>query len=126
MTDAEHAKIQEQVDRLARVMDDAIRVPGTNFRFGWDGILGFIPGLGDVLTMVSHLYLVRQAFRVGVRKRIYAMMILNALIDFLIGVIPGVGDIFDIFWKSNRKNAELLRSEIARHASRSTDSSSNP
>lgn len=107
-------------------MDDAIRVPGTNFRFGWDGILGFIPGLGDVLTMVSHLYLVRQAFRVGVRKRIYAMMILNALIDFLIGVIPGVGDIFDIFWKSNRKNAELLRSEIARHASRSTDSSSNP
>jgi hypothetical protein len=123
MVDAEHAKIQDKVDRLARVMDDAIRVPGTNFRIGWDGILGFIPGLGGIVTIVSHLYMVSQASRVGIRKRIYAKMILNALIDFLIGVIPGVGDVCDIFWKSNRKNAELLKSEIARHASRSTDSS---
>jgi hypothetical protein len=117
MADEEYAKIQKKVDRLARVMDDAIRVPGTNFRLGWDGILGFIPGVGDALTMVSHLYLVSQGLRVGVRKRIYAKMILNALIDFLIGVIPGVGDIFDIFWKSHRKNADLLRGEIARKPS---------
>ena len=120
MTDERLAEIQENVDRIARAMDDAIRVPGTNFRLGWDGILGFIPGIGGVLTIVSHLYMVRQASHVGIRKRIYARMILNALIDFLIGVIPGVGDVCDIFWKSNRKNANLLRSEIAR---KSADSS---
>lgn len=120
MTDERLAEIQENVDRIARAMDDAIRVPGTNFRLGWDGILGFIPGIGGVLTIVSHLYMVRQAAHVGIRKRIYARMILNALIDFLIGVIPGVGDVCDIFWKSNRKNANLLRSEIAR---KSADSS---
>ena len=115
MRNAKLSEIQAKVDRLASVMDDAIRIPGTNFRLGWDSILGFIPGLGDVLTMISHLYIVAQGVRVGVRKRIYAKMVLNALIDVLIGVIPGVGDIFDIFWKSNRKNAELLKSEIARH-----------
>ena len=116
MPDEKLSEIQDTVDRIARVMDDAIRVPGTNFRLGWDGILGFIPGIGDIVTLTSQLYLVSQALRVGMRKRIYALMIFNTLIDFLVGVIPGVGDVFDLFWKSNRKNAILIRNEIARRS----------
>lgn len=123
MTDEKLSEIQENVDRIARVMDDSIRVPGTNFRLGWDGIIGLIPGIGDVLTTASQFYLISQAARVGLRKRVYAKMLLITLIDFLIGLIPGVGDIIDIFWKSNRKNAELLKSEIARRTSRSANSS---
>ena len=61
MTDAKLAEIQEKVDGIARVMDDAMRVPGTKFRLGWDGILGFIPGIGDMVTIVSHLYMINQA-----------------------------------------------------------------
>ena len=116
MTDEQLAEIEERTDRIARIMDDAVRVPGTNFRFGWDGILGFIPGIGDTVTLASQLYIVSQATRVGIRKRIFAKMLLIALVDFLIGAIPGVGDLFDIFWKSNRRNAKLLKSEIRRQA----------
>ena len=119
MTDEKLAEIQEKADRIAHVMDDAIRLPGTNFRFGWDGILGVIPGIGDTLTLASQLYLITQASRVGIRRHIYAKMVLIAMVDFLIGAIPGVGDVFDLFWKSNRKNVELLKGEIARRTARS-------
>lgn len=121
MTDEKLAEIQEKADRIAHLMDDAIRVPLTNIRFGWDGILGIIPGIGDTLTMASQLYLISQARRVGIRRRVYAKMLVIALIDFLIGAIPVVGDFFDIFWKSNRKNVELLKGEIARRTGRLVD-----
>ena len=114
MSADEFLEIRRKVDRLAWTMDDFIRVPGTNIRFGWDSILGLLPGVGDVLTLASQAYLIVQAFRVGVRKRVYVKMLGNAFIDFLIGLIPGVGDVFDIFWKSNRRNAALLEAEIAR------------
>ena len=121
MTDEKLAEIQLKADRLAHVMDDAIRVPFTNIRFGWDGILGVIPGIGDTLTMVSQLYLISQARRVGIRKHVYAKMLVNALIDFLVGAIPVIGDVFDFFWKSNRKNVELLKGEISRRTARTLD-----
>jgi len=117
MNDTKLREIQQKVDRVARAMDDWIHIPGTKIRLGWDSLLGFIPGIGDMVTLASHLYLIRQAIRVGVGKRTYAKMTLNSLIDFLVGAIPVLGDVFDIFWKSNRKNAELLREEIARQTS---------
>ena len=114
MQNSRLSDIQTKVDRLAQFMDDCIKVPGTNFRFGWDVILGLLPGVGDLVTVIPQFYLVAQALRVGVRKRTFVFMLINVLVDFLVGVIPGVGDLFDAFWKSNLRNAELLRSEIRR------------
>lgn len=114
MNDAKLNEIQQNVDRIASAMDDCIRIPGTKIRLGWDSIVGVIPGLGDIVTLAPQIYLIAQALRAGVRKRVFLKMVLNSLIDFLLGVIPGLGDIFDVLWKSNRKNAELLREEIAR------------
>ncbi len=108
--------IQMRADWIAKLMDDAFVIPIINVRVGWDSILGFIPGIGDLTGLISHGFLIHQAVRARVRKRTYLMMLLYALIDFLIGAIPVLGDIFDIFWKSNRKSAELIRREIARMA----------
>ncbi len=117
MNDARLSEITRKVERFAATMDDSIHVPGTNIRFGWDPILGLLPGVGDTATLVMQLYVVGQALRAGARKRVLARMMLNSLIDFLVGVIPGVGDVFDVFWKSNRRNAELLKREILRNQS---------
>jgi hypothetical protein len=118
MTTSTFAETQAKVDRIARVMDDWIRVPGTRIGIGWDAILGFIPGIGDAITLLPQILLIAQALRVGIRKRALAMMLLNTLVDFLVGAVPVVGDLLDILWKSNRRNADLLRSEIARAVSR--------
>lgn len=117
MNDQKHADILNRVERVAALMDDVFHIPGTSIRLGWDSILGWIPGLGDLITVAPQVYLIFQSLRLGVRKRIFARMLLNALIDFLVGVIPGVGDVFDIFFKSNRRNANLLKSELARLSS---------
>ena len=98
-------------------MDEAIRVPGTNIRLGWDALIGLIPGLGDLVASLPHLYLLWQAYRLGLRKRVYAQMLLNAGIDLLVGAVPLVGDVLDVFWKANRKNADLIRQELERLAS---------
>lgn len=109
------SEVLQKADKLASLMDDFIKIPGLNIRLGLDSIVGIVPGIGDVVGLATHGYLIVQGFRLGIRKRVYAKMIGNALVDFLVGVIPGVGDLFDVFWKSNRRNAELLRREIARH-----------
>ncbi len=114
MSDARLTEIQQKVDRLATVMDDWIRIPGTKIGFGWDAILGLVPGLGDIVTLIPQCLLIAHALRLRVRKRVFAKMILNILIDVLVGVVPVVGDILDVFWKSNRRNAELLQEEITR------------
>lgn len=111
-------QIQMRADWLAGLMDEAFTIPFIKVRLGWDSILGFLPGIGDLIGMIVQLVLIWHAFQAGVRKRTYLKMIGNALIDFLIGSIPMLGDFFDIFFKSNRKNADLLRREIMRASKR--------
>jgi hypothetical protein len=108
--------IQAGADRIARLMDELIVIPGTRIGIGWDAILGIVPGAGDLVSLISHLFLAKAALRAGVRKRIFVKMFLNAMIDLIVGVVPVVGDILDIFWKANRKNSDLLRREIAARA----------
>jgi hypothetical protein len=103
----------DNLDRLAHLMDEAFRIPGTNIRFGIDNIVGLLPAVGDAIPLLTHGYLVAQAIRIGARKRTHARMFANAFIDMTLGVIPIVGDAFDVFWKSNRRNVELLRREIS-------------
>lgn len=94
---------------LVRFMDDAIAIPGTRFRFGWDAILGaFVPWLGDGISALSHVTLIWSAFRAGLPKVVFARMLLNVAIDALVGSVPILGDLFDATFKANRRNLELL------------------
>jgi hypothetical protein len=101
--------------RLAHWLDTVFRVPGTKIRFGLDPILGALaPGLGDAVTGGLGTYLFFVALRRGVPLGVIARMALNVLIDTVVGSVPVVGDVFDVAWKSNAKNLELIR----RHAGR--------
>lgn len=115
MTDAQHAtrpdtqREIEHLDRLARRMDSAFRLPGTGIRLGWDSILGLVPGIGDTLAIAPGLYMIGKARGLGAPGHVLARMALNSGIDFVIGSIPLIGDIFDIGFKSHRRNVALLR-----------------
>src|SRR5919197_4224463 len=98
--------------RWAALFDHAFRVPGTNFRFGLDPILGLVPGIGDLATPILAVLILVHGARVRVPKIVLARMVLNALIDFVVGAIPVLGDLFDFAWKSNDWNMALLE----RHA----------
>jgi hypothetical protein len=94
---------------LSLFMDNLIRIPGTQFRFGIDPLLGLIPGVGDTgAAFVSALALI-QAARQGLPKIVLARMSLNILLNELIGIVPIVGDAFSFWFKSNARNYDLLR-----------------
>jgi hypothetical protein len=90
-------------------MDEFIRVPGTNFRFGLDPLLGLIPGIGDTSSALVSAFALIQALRVGVPKVLLARMALNILVNEVIGIIPGVGDAFSFWFKSNARNYEIIK-----------------
>ena len=98
----------DKLRTIATVLDDAVRVPGTNIRFGLDALLGLMPGAGDAVTGAVAAYAIVLAARLGAPPIIIARMALNVLIDVATGTIPVLGDIFDVGWKSNRKNVKLL------------------
>ena len=83
-------------------------MPGTGIRLGIDGLIGIIPGIGDALGLILSGYIYSEALRAGVRKRTLAAMGINTLLDTAIGAIPVLGDIFDIAYKSNMRNARLI------------------
>jgi hypothetical protein len=94
---------------LALIMDEIIRVPGTNFRFGLDPLLGLIPGIGDTSSALVSAFALIQAVRVGVPKVLLARMALNILVNEVIGVIPVAGDAFSFWFKSNARNYEIIK-----------------
>ena len=96
---------------LATLLDDAIRIPGTNIRFGLDPVIGLVPGLGDLLGGAASAYIILEAARAGASASILVRMAANVGIDTLIGALPVIGDLFDFAWKSNARNVRLL----ARH-----------
>ena len=98
----------ENLDLLAHILDDWFRIPGTSVRFGIDGIIGLVPGLGDVLTGLASCIIVIAAWFRGVPYIALLRMVVNLGIDVLIGAIPILGDAFDIAWKANRRNYELM------------------
>jgi len=98
----------ELLRRWSRLMDSAYRVPGTSIRFGWDPIVGLVPGVGDVATASFAVTVLYHAYRLGVPGVVLARMMLNVLIDLAAGLVPVVGDVADIAWKSNSLNLALL------------------
>lgn len=111
MADAYLAR-QEEVRRVASVvrwLDDLVRVPGTRFGFGLDAILGFfVPVLGDLVTGAVAVSVITAAQRRGVPRIVVLRMLLNLGIDTLGGLVPVVGDAFDLVWRANVRNLELL------------------
>jgi hypothetical protein len=98
----------ENLDLLSHVLDDWFRIPGTSFRFGIDGIVGLIPGVGDILGGVASCIIVLAAWFRGVPNITIARMVANVAIEVAFGTVPFVGDLFDIAWKANRRNYALL------------------
>jgi hypothetical protein len=102
------AKIDDSLERLSWLMDDLIKVPGLNWRFGLDALVGLIPGFGDTATSLVSLYILVSAVRYRVPKITLLRMGINIGIDYLVGSFPVVGDVFDAWWKSNQMNVALL------------------
>jgi Domain of unknown function (DUF4112) len=98
--------------RVSKILDNAIAIPGTKISFGLDPILGLIPGGGDTITGGIAAYIVVEAARMGVPREILGKMVGNILIDSFAGTVPVVGDLFDLGWKANVKNLELLEKHL--------------
>jgi hypothetical protein len=116
-----HISRINKLRRLSKVMDNAIAIPGTKFRFGLDPIFGLLPGGGDTITGGLSAYIVVEAARMGLPREILYKMVGNILIDSFAGAVPIIGDLFDVGWKSNVKNIELLE----KHLEIAEDSKSN-
>lgn len=92
---------------LSHLLDQSIVLPG-GYRIGLDPLLGLVPGVGDIAAAGLSLYIVYEAARLGIRKRILAAMLSNIVTETLVGTIPVLGDIFDAAWKANVRNVELI------------------
>lgn len=93
---------------LARLMDRALRIPGTRFSFGADSVIGLIPGVGDLGAAAVSLFIVNEARRLGVPNDKLFKMLVNVGFDTVAGSVPLLGDVFDIYFKSNRRNLQLV------------------
>jgi hypothetical protein len=89
-------------------MDTALRVPGTRLSLGADSVLGLIPGIGDFAAMGISLVIVNEARRLGVPKERLVKMLFNVGVDTVAGTVPLLGDVFDVYFKSNRRNLQLV------------------
>lgn len=109
-----------RIERVAKLLDSRFRLPVIGVRVGWDSILGLVPGVGDAVTALPAGWMIWHGYAMGARKRVLARMGLNAGIDMLVGGIPLVGDIFDVAFKSHRKNLALLQREMQRKSTQDT------
>lgn len=100
--------------QLARVMDDAVTVPGTRIGLGLDALIGLVPGIGDAVGSALSTVIVRDAVRARVPMAVLARMGLNLVVDALLGLVPGLGDLLDVAHRANRKNVRLLLREVER------------
>jgi Domain of unknown function (DUF4112) len=103
----------ENLDMLSRVLDTWFRVPGTRIRFGVDGVVGFIPGVGDLLGGMASCIIVLAAYFRGVPLITIARMVANLAIEVVAGLVPVLGNLFDIGWRANRRNYHLLEHSLA-------------
>lgn len=103
-----------RVRRLSYLLDTSFRIPGTRTRAGLDAVIGLIPGVGDVAGAVISVYLVAEAARLGIPRSTIARMLGNVALEALVGSVPLAGDIFDVFFRANRRNVRLLERALER------------
>ena len=103
----------QTVRRLAWLLDDLVRIPGTRIRIGLDPVLGLLPGGGDVAAGLIGVYTLLAASRAGAPPSVILRMAGNIVVDLLVGAIPLLGDLFDFGFKANRRNVDLLERYVA-------------
>tara|TARA_B100001094_G_scaffold142208_1_gene137816 strand:- start:68 stop:427 length:360 start_codon:yes stop_codon:yes gene_type:complete len=116
MNNDEKEILDEKLVRLRQLsenLDESFTIPGTNIKFGMDALLGLVPGGGDLVSGIFSLYMLRAAIKMKLPKRAIFSMLVNILLDTTIGIIPVAGDIFDIFWKSNKRNLKIIEKHLA-------------
>jgi uncharacterized protein DUF4112 len=106
------AQLEPMFKWLALVMDEFLRLPGTKLRFGLDPLIGLVPGVGDTASAIVSAMTLLYAARCGLPKVILARMSLNVLINEFVGMIPGLGDAFSFWFKSNSRNRDLLQQHL--------------
>src|ERR1700712_2644786 len=104
-----HEQRMARLDALAKLLDVAFIVPGTNIRYGIDGLIGLIPVVGDLITTAISLWLVREARALGAPWHVTARMLGNVALDGVVGLVPIAGDAFDVMFRANIRNMRLLR-----------------
>lgn len=102
----------ERLRRISNLLDNAIAIPGTEYRVGLDPLLGLLPGGGDTLTAFFSTYIVWEAAQMGLPRETLMRMVWNIVFDSLLGTIPVLGDIFDVAWKANVKNISLIETHL--------------
>ncbi len=116
--DKERQQLREASARLTRVrslthwLDNAIRVPGTQIRFGIQPIIGLVPVLGDVIGLLLTGFVIVQAWLIGAPRSLLGRMVTIAIADFFIGLVPVVGDVGDVVFKANTRNLKLLETHL--------------
>jgi hypothetical protein len=98
-----------RLEAIAKLLDVAFILPGTNIRYGIDGLIGLIPVVGDIITTAISLWLVREARALGAPWYITARMLGNVAVDGVVGLVPFAGDAFDVMFRANMRNVRLLR-----------------
>jgi hypothetical protein len=98
-----------RLEALAKLLDVAFILPGTNIRYGIDGLIGLIPVVGDLITTAISLWLVREARALGAPWHITGRMLANVALDGVVGIVPLAGDAFDVMFRANVRNVRLLR-----------------
>src|SRR6266581_1312712 len=98
-----------RLDALAKLLDVAFILPGTNIRYGIDGLIGLIPVIGDLITTAISLWLVREARALGAPWHITARMLANVAVDGVVGMVPVAGDAFDVMFRANVRNVRMLK-----------------
>ena len=106
-----HSRLQ-RLRSLSRLLDSAFPLPG-GYRIGLDGIIGFIPGFGDIAGSIASSYIIIESARLGASTATLLRMVMNVLVESMVGLVPFLGDLFDIVWKANEKNMALMEKQLA-------------
>lgn len=108
MLDAQAMRRLAKLARVARLMDTALRIPGTSIRFGADSILGLVPGVGDAAGALVGLAILHEARKLGLPGDKQVQMLGNVATDAVLGSVPVLGDLFDVYFKSHRRNIQII------------------
>ena len=101
-----------RMEMMAKLLDNAFVIPGTNQRVGIDAIIGLVPGLGDIATTLLSSYVIWEARNLGVSRVAIGRMLTNLAIHASIGAIPILGDVFDAFFRVNQRNMRIVRAQL--------------
>ena len=101
-----------RMEMMAKLLDNAFVIPGTNQRVGIDAIIGLVPGLGDIATTILSSYVIWEARNLGVSRVAIGRMLTNLAIHASVGAIPILGDVFDAFFRVNQRNMRIVRAQL--------------